>query len=44
MNNIENFILEIVDAICEIVDGYEVHLLMLGYMYVIIVLLRLWIL
>ena len=39
-----DIIIEIVDAICEIVDDYEVHLLMLGYMYVLIVLLRLWIL
>jgi len=39
-----DIIIEIVDTICEIVDGYEVHLLMLGYMYVLIVLLRLWIL
>jgi hypothetical protein len=39
-----DIIIEIVDAICEIVDGYEIHLLMLGYMYVLIVLLRLWIL
>ena len=39
-----DIIIKIVDAICEIVDGYEVHLLMLGYMYVLIVLLRLWIL
>jgi len=39
-----NIIIEIVDAICEIVDSYEVHILMLSYMYVLIVLLRLWIL